>query len=137
MPENKTLHSRNEEIVTQFFDFVELHLQNLLNGKETEMFHIKEIAEKLFVSYGHLTNTIKLVTKHHPCYHYDYRIITLVNDLLLNTEKSASEIARTLTFDPSNFVKFYKNLTGITPTEFRKNKILPKKLPIETKKYLR
>ena len=23
MPENKTLHSRNEEIVTQFFDFVE------------------------------------------------------------------------------------------------------------------
>jgi AraC-like DNA-binding protein len=61
----------------------------------------------------------------------------LVNDLLLNTEKSASEIARILTFDPSNFVKFYKNLTGITPTEFRKNKILPKKLPIETKKYLR
>jgi len=77
MPENKTLHSRNEEIVTQFFDFVELHLQNLLNGKETEMFHIKEIAEKLFVSYGHLTNTVKLVTKHPPCYHYDYKIITL------------------------------------------------------------
>ena len=41
MPENKTLHSRNEEIVTQFFDFVELHLQNLLKCNDEKSPYIR------------------------------------------------------------------------------------------------
>ena len=41
MPENKTLHSRNEEIVTQFFDFVELHLQNLLKCNDAKSPYIR------------------------------------------------------------------------------------------------
>ena len=51
MPENKTLHSRNEEIVTQFFDFVELHLQNLLKCNDAKSPYIrnqKKLGESWF-----------------------------------------------------------------------------------------
>ena len=38
---NKTLHSRNEDTVTQFFDFVELHLQNLLKCNDAKSPYIR------------------------------------------------------------------------------------------------
>lgn len=135
--QSKSKRSRNDEIKENYLAFVDAHLADLLAGRETEMLHINEIARKLFLSPGHLTNTIKLVTGHHPCYYYDLKIIEVTNNLLLNTSLSASEIARRLTFDASNFVKFYKSLTGITPTQFRKGIAPPKQMPIEEKEYIR
>lgn len=135
--QSKSKRSRNDEIKENYLAFVDAHLFDLLAGRETEMLHINEIARKLFLSPGHLTNTIKLVTGHHPCYYYDLKIIEATNNLLLNTSLSASEIARRLTFDASNFVKFYKSLTGITPAQFRKGIVPPKQMPIEQKEYIR
>ena len=40
--------------------------------------------------------------------------------LLTNTELSIAEIAKKLTYDPSNFGKFFKKFTGQTAGEFRK-----------------
>lgn len=127
--------SRNEEITDSYFRFLDRHLADLLEGRETEMLHISAIARRLFISPGHLTNTLKLHTGHHPCYYYDLKIIDATNKLLLDTALSASEIARRLSFDPSNFVKFYKSLTGITPARFRKERMLPPVLPITSKIY--
>ncbi len=129
--------NRNEEIFSSYLAFLDQHLEEILSGEAADMLHINQIAEKLFLSPGHLTNTVKLVSGHHPCYYYDHKIIKVTNDLLIDTQISASEIARKLTFDPSNFIKFYRSLTGITPTEFRKLKKLPAELPIETKLYQR
>jgi AraC-like DNA-binding protein len=42
--------------------------------------------------------------------------------MLLTTNLSVAEIARTLTFDPSNFSKFFKHFEGITPKQFREKK---------------
>jgi AraC-like DNA-binding protein len=37
---------------------------------------------------------------------------------MLNTsDKSVAEIARIFTYDPSNFSKFFKKMTGLTPGE--------------------
>ncbi|MCH5689740.1 helix-turn-helix domain-containing protein [Niabella sp. W65] len=83
------------------------------------MLTISQIAQQLFVAPGHLTNTLTRETGHHPCYYYDLKIIEVANKLLLNSNLSGAEIARRLTFDPSNFVKFYKSITGITPAIFR------------------
>jgi AraC family transcriptional regulator of adaptative response / methylphosphotriester-DNA alkyltransferase methyltransferase len=127
--------SRNNEITRDYLAFIDQHLADILAGRETEMLHINEIAQRLFISPGHLTNTLKLVTGHHPCYYFDLKIIEETNKLLLETKLSASEIARRLTFDPSNFIKFYRSLTGITPTDFRKAKVLPAHMPILGKTY--
>lgn len=128
--------SRNDEITRDYFAFLDEHIADLIVGRETEMLHINEIAKRLFISPGHLTNTLKLVTGHHPCYYFDFKIIEETNKLLLGTTLSASEIARRLSFDPSNFVKFYRSLTGITPTQFRLAKVLPNSMPILQKVYL-
>ena len=130
------LLTRNDEITRDYLAFLDKHIADLLAGRETEMLHINEIAKQLFISPGHLTNTLKLATGHHPCYYFDLKIIEETNKLLLDTKLSASEIARKLSFDPSNFVKFYRSLTGITPTQFRLAKTLPASMPILQKVYL-
>jgi len=132
---SKKLWSRNDEITRDYLKFLDEHIAAIVLGSETEMLHINEIAQRLFISPVHLSNTIKLATGHHPCYYYDLKIIAATNELLLNTTHSASEIARRLTFDPSNFIKFYRSLTGITPTQFRTQKALPEILPIHSKMY--
>ncbi len=40
--------------------------------------------------------------------------------MLSETDKSIAEIAKTLTYDPSNFSKFFKKIVGQTPGQFRK-----------------
>lgn len=111
--------TRNEEITRDYLAFLDQHLDDLLSGRETEMLHINGIARRLFMSPVHLSNTVKLATGHHPCYFFDKKIIEQVQQLLLNTSLSVAEIARRLTFDPSNFNKFYRKLTGETPVQFR------------------
>jgi AraC family transcriptional regulator of adaptative response / methylphosphotriester-DNA alkyltransferase methyltransferase len=38
---------------------------------------------------------------------------------LLTTNLSIAQIAGRLTYDPSNFTKFFKQYTGTTPKQFR------------------
>ncbi len=135
--EPKKTSNRGAEIVEQYFAFIDQHLSDLLEDRVDDMLTISQIAQQLFIAPGHLTNTLTKETGHHPCYYYDLKIIEVANQLLLNTNLSGSEIARRLTFDPSNFVKFYKSITGITPAIFREKKALPPVLPIEQKKYTR
>ncbi|WP_425549806.1 helix-turn-helix domain-containing protein [Chryseobacterium ginsenosidimutans] len=40
--------------------------------------------------------------------------------MLMNTNLSIAVIAKKLTYDPSNFSKFFKNWTSQTPGQFRK-----------------
>lgn len=115
----KSTLTRGEEITRDYLAFLDKHIADILSGRETEMLHINEIARQLFMAPVHLTNTVTEVTGHHPCYYFDKKIIDEANKLLLETKLSSAEIARRLTFDPSNFNKFYKKLTGKTPTQYR------------------
>lgn len=134
---NKKAGNRGSEIVETYFAFLDQHLADILEDRVDDMLSISQIAQHLFIAPGHLTNTLSKETGHHPCYYYDLKIIEAANKLLLNSNLSGAEIARRLTFDPSNFIKFYKSITGITPANFREKKVLPPTLPIEQKKYLR
>jgi len=112
---------RNEEITTAYFDFLNQHVANLIAGKDIEMLEINEIAARLFISAKHLSDTIQLTQGHHPCYFYDQKILDEAKKLMLETPLSVAEIARKLTYDPSNFSKFFKKYTGMPPGQFRKN----------------
>jgi AraC-like DNA-binding protein len=67
----------------------------------------------------HLSNTIKEVTGQSTCSFYENRLLEVSKELLLTTPMSISQIARQLTYDPSNFTKFFKQYAGITPKQFR------------------
>lgn len=110
---------RSKEIVNQYFVFLEKHVQDLISGKIPEFMEVNEIAKQLAVSHKHLTDTIKKETGQHPCYFYDEKIIQEAKLMLVNSDKSIAEIARIFTYDPSNFSKFFKKMTGSTPGEFR------------------
>ena len=118
MPKKTT---RNEEITTEYFAFLDRHLANLIAGKDIEMLEINEIAAQLFISAKDLSEKIKLTQGHHPCYFYDQKILSEAKKLMLETSLSVAEIARKLTYDPANFSKFFKKYSGVTPGQFREN----------------
>lgn len=110
---------RSEEITSQYFAFLEKHIQDVIAGTVPEFMEVNEIAGKLAVSHKHLTDTIKKETGQHPCYFYDEKIIEEAKQMLTDSDHSVAEIARIFTYDPSNFSKFFKKMTGLTPGEFR------------------
>ncbi|MEH6308912.1 AraC family transcriptional regulator [Olivibacter sp. CPCC 100613] len=118
--ENTKLLSRSEEITEQYFLLLDKHLLDVVEQRATEMMSLKQIAETLFVSHQHLTDTIQKTMGQHPCHFYDLKIIDWAKTLLLDPKRSVREIAFLLTYDPSNFSKFFKKMTGKTPGEFRK-----------------
>lgn len=110
---------RSKEIVSQYFSFLEKHIQDVISGEVSEFMEVNEIAGELAVSHTHLTDTIKKETGKHPCYFYDEKIIFEAQKMLKTSDRSVAEIARTFTYDPSNFSKFFKKMTGVTPGAFR------------------
>ncbi|MGK6341330.1 helix-turn-helix domain-containing protein [Chryseobacterium sp. DT-3] len=111
---------RSEEITRQYFDFLEKHIRDVITGTVPEFMELNEIAAQLAVSHQHLTDTIKKEKGQHPCYFYDGKIISEAKAMIKDSDQSIAEIARLFTYDPSNFSKFFKKMTGITPGEFRK-----------------
>lgn len=111
---------RSEEITENYFQFLDNHIEDVVLGKTEEFMEINQIASALFISHKHLTDTVQKETGSHPCHFYDLKILDEAKKMLLETDKTISEIAKILTYDPSNFSKFFKKIIGKTPGQFRK-----------------
>jgi len=122
MQENKNeILKRGTEITQRYFEFLNQHIDDVVSGRVIEFMEINEIASALFLSHTHLTDTIQKETGNHPCYYYDLKIIDRAKELLSSSATPIAEIARILTYDPSNFSKFFKKFAGKTPGQYRKN----------------
>jgi len=117
---NNDILTRGEEITQTYFQFLDRHIADVISGTVGDFMEINQIAGELFITHKHLTDTVQKETGNHPCYFYDLKIIEQAKQMLSETDKSVSEIARILTYDPSNFSKFFKKFTGQTPGKFRK-----------------
>jgi len=111
---------RSKEITENYFQFLDNHIEDVVLGKTDEFMEINQIASALFISHKHLTDTVQKETGSHPCHFYDLKILDEAKKMLLETDKTISEIAKILTYDPSNFSKFFKKFIGQTPGQFRK-----------------
>jgi len=118
-PEKENVSVRQKEIVGQYMQELDKHLTDLKTGKAEKTFEIKDLAKLLFIHPKHLSNTIHEVLGKSPCDIYEERLIEISKELLLTTSKPVSHVAETLTFDPSNFSKFFKSYVGTTPKKFR------------------
>lgn len=110
---------RPKEIVQQFLLELEKHMQDLKSGKAEHSFEVRDIAAIMHIHPTHLSNTIKEELKRSPCDVYEEKLMGIAKELILQTDISIAEIATQLTFDPSNFSKFFKHFEGITPNQFR------------------
>ena len=115
--------SRPKEIADRYLTELEKHIDDLRFGRAERTLEVQDLAEKLHVHPTHLSNTLHQVLGHSPCYLYESRLLALAKDLLISTNKTVAQIAHQLYYDPSNFTKFFKNYTGITPKEFRKQSL--------------
>lgn len=111
--------NRSKEITENYFQFLDKHIADVVLGNVNCFMEINQIADTLFISHKHLTDTVQKETGNHPCHFYDMKIIDEAKRMLLETDKSISEIAKILTYDPSNFSKFFKKFVGLTPGQFR------------------
>ncbi len=117
---NKEILNRSKEITEKYFQFLDQHIADVVSGTVDEFMEINQIASELFLSHQHLTDTVQKETGNHPCHFYDLKIIDEAKRMLTETDQPISEIAGILTYDPSNFSKFFRKFVGQTPGQFRK-----------------
>lgn len=115
---------RPEEITADFLRALDKHLQDIVSGKIDRYFEIQDFAEILHIHPTHLSNTIKLTTGKAPCDFCHEKTLNIAKNLIENSDLKISEIAQKLTYEPTNFTKYFKKHIGQTPSEFRKSKLL-------------
>jgi AraC family transcriptional regulator, regulatory protein of adaptative response / methylphosphotriester-DNA alkyltransferase methyltransferase len=114
---------RKKEIVQQYIAELDKHIAALKNGETDEVKEVREFAQILHLHPVHLSHTIKEVTGKSSCDLFEERLVEVSKELLLTTNLSIAQVAARLTYDPSNFTKFFKQYTGTTPKQFRNNQV--------------
>ncbi len=106
--------------VNLYQDNTLLRLRKLLEENINAKLRIEDYASLLNISRSQLNRAIKKTLGKPASKVIRERLLTQIKSELLYSEKNISEIAYDLGFsDHSNFVRFYKKLTGQTPSEFR------------------
>jgi AraC family transcriptional regulator of adaptative response / methylphosphotriester-DNA alkyltransferase methyltransferase len=115
----KKILARQYEITGDFLKAIDKHLDDLMQNRVLDMYEIRDFAEEMHIHPTHLSNTIKLTTGQAPCFFFEEKIMIIAKTLLQNNTISIAEVASRLTFDPSNFTKFFKRFEGVTPKQYR------------------
>lgn len=110
---------RQQEIVDQYLATLDQHILELCTGQSDQAMEIRDFAQLLHLHPNHLSNTIKEVTGQSSCSFYEERLLAASKALLQDRSKSIGQVAVQLTYDPSNFTKFFKQYTGMTPKQYR------------------
>ncbi|MBD2716467.1 helix-turn-helix transcriptional regulator [Microvirga sp. STR05] len=118
-PIPKKILARQHEITADFTRLVHAHVDDLLAGYATEALEIRDFAGQLCIHPTHLSNTLKLTTGEAPCAIFERRLVAAAKELLADPRLTAAEVAARLTYDPSNFTKFFKRFVGVTPKQYR------------------
>lgn len=105
-------HKKHQSLFIQFKDLVE---QNY-----TQTRNVKDYAILLQISPKHLNYVVKEVTINTAKHFIDNYVILEIKRLIISTTKSLKEIAFQNGFDEvTNFTKFFKKHTGLSPKEFK------------------
>lgn len=118
-PIPKKILARQHEITADFLAMLDSHLDDIIDGRVLDMYEIRDFAEKLHIHPTHLSNTIKFTTGKAPCYFFEDKLMAISKSMLEENKMAIGEIAALLTYDPSNFTKFFKHFSGQTPKQYR------------------
>lgn len=124
----KKILTRQHEITADYLENIDKHLSDIVTEKVTEMMEIRDIAAIMNIHPTHLSNTIKLTTGNSPCFYYEEKILQIAKDMLEENKMTIGSIATLLTYDPSNFTKFFKRFTKTTPKQYRESYLQSKRL---------
>ncbi|WP_153799997.1 helix-turn-helix domain-containing protein [Foetidibacter luteolus] len=97
--------------------FLEMVHANFLTMKK-----VSEYADRLCITPNYLSAKIRIVTGYSARYHIQQRIVQEAKHHVGNGSRTLKEVAYMLGFDDlSHFSKFFKNITGMNFTHFKKS----------------
>jgi AraC-like DNA-binding protein len=112
-----------KELSTNLTEQFNLQLSNYFESgqlQEKGIPSIEELANKLSVSQRYLSDTLKKETGKTSTEHLHLQLIGEAKNVLLQPNKSISEVAYELGFEyPPYFSRLFKKKEGISPTEYR------------------
>lgn len=117
---SKTNNLRSEEIVSRYFAFLDHHIKDIVEGQCQEFLTLKEISTEIAISHQHLIDIVKSHTGKPPRYFYESKVLDEAKKMLVDQNMKPAVVAKVLTYDPSNFSKFFKRRTGETPGKYKK-----------------
>jgi len=109
---NKTSGNRTSEICSEFM--------NLLKINYSKEHRLDFYASQLCITPRYLSVCVKAVTGNTPNYWIDFYVLSECKRLLRETDHTIDSISDSLGFvSQSVFGKYFKRLTGMTPSEYR------------------
>ncbi len=104
----------NNPIVPKFLNLLESHY----NESRDAVFY----ADKLSITYKHLNTTCKKYIDKTAKQVIDDYVILEAKRRLIDPNIQSTELSYLLGFDdPTNFTKYFRNKTGLTPNQFKRN----------------
>lgn len=117
LKQNMTFHIPDSSKIILYQNFISL-IEKKLTKSRSANFYAKELA----ISYKHLNTICKELINKTAKNVIDDFIILQAKRNLINSTTNSSELAYKLGFeDPTNFTKYFKKSTGLTPKSFIKS----------------
>jgi AraC-like DNA-binding protein len=112
--QNQTFNIKDSSKIMVFQKFTSLIEQNLSKSRSAEFY-----ATELAISYKHLNTICKELLNKTAKSVIDDFVILQAKRHLINSDIKSTELAYKLGFeDPTNFTKYFKKKTGLTPKSF-------------------
>ncbi|WP_434036303.1 helix-turn-helix domain-containing protein [Formosa sp. 4Alg 33] len=112
--QHQTFHIKDASKISLFHKFTSLIELNLSKSRNASFY-----AEALAISYKHLNAVCRELVNKTAKHVIDDYIILQAKRNLINSSMKSSELAYRLGFeDPTNFTKYFKKNTGLTPKKF-------------------
>tara|TARA_R110002049_G_scaffold10422_6_gene51242 strand:- start:167 stop:1030 length:864 start_codon:yes stop_codon:yes gene_type:complete len=109
-------------IIKNEFHQIFTHFKNLVEKNHTETRNVKDYADWLHISPKHLNHVVREVTLNTAKTFIDQYVILEIKRSILSTDNSLKEVAFSTGFEEvTNFTKFFKKHTGLSPKEFKTN----------------
>lgn len=107
--------SADSSMIADFYKFKLLVNKNFIQHRQ-----VMDYADLMNMSVYKLNKICMSVAKIRAINVIKERLLTEAQNLIIHTNHNISEIAYSLNFDdPSNFVKFFKSLMALTPSQYR------------------
>ena len=105
--------NQDYQLALQFTDLVEQHFKSFRK--------VSDYVDMMHISAKPLSRSLQAITGKTPKQYIDDRILLEAKRLLIYNSDSIKEITFALGFDePTNFSKFFREQTGLNPSDFKK-----------------
>ena len=113
-------YSQPVSLVERFQSLLQTYYLTDIQKETPILLTVHEAADRLRIHPHYLSDILKKYTGKTALQHIRERTAMEAQNLLRNTELTVAEIGYQLRFeDPSNFTKFFKSMTGVTPRAYR------------------